>query len=77
MKPYATRIDTPIGRIEAPLDPCFATDLHRCKTNVDLFLLVERGGYIYPDALNEIMVRGLYNNYLQWKESIALSSVSS
>lgn len=67
MEIQAKTISTPAGAFPAPLDPHFANELAKCDTKEDLFQLVEtRQGFIVPDAINEVVVRGWYNDYFKW-----------
>ena len=67
MEIKAKTISTPAGVFPAPLDPHFAKELAKCDTKKDLFQLVEtREGFIVPDAMNEVVVRGWYNDYFKW-----------
>jgi hypothetical protein len=68
MDHQAKEIDTPVGPIEAPMDPSFSSKLSECSTREDLFRLVEPGPFIDPDALAEVRARGLYQEYQDWKE---------
>lgn len=42
----------------------------KCKTNEDLFNLVEEKGFINPDAFTELNASGLYEEYQEWKKNI-------
>ena len=64
----AKTIKTPVGFLRAPLHPLFASKLARCERNEDLFALVSVGGLIDPDAFNEVRARGLYGQYVQWRD---------
>lgn len=69
MKVSAKKIKTPVGYFPAPMSPAFKGQLEKCKTNEDLFNLVEEKGFINPDAFNEVDSRGLYQEYQQWKRN--------
>ena len=70
MKPTAISIHTPVGRIDAPYHPDFVDKLARCRTKFDLFRLAERSAENEPDAFNEILARGLYDDYIVWRDQI-------
>ena len=57
---------TPVGRFAGHMSPAWPTELAKCKSNEDLFALVDTG-FINPDALNEVRARGLYQEFLEWK----------
>lgn len=65
MRRFATRITTDIGRIDAPLHGDFDQHLVDCQTDIDLFLLVFDDD-LAPDAVNEIEVRGLSEQFTAW-----------
>ena len=67
MKLKAKTIWTPCGTMSAPFNPNFGKILENCKTNEDLFALVDVNGFIDSDALNEVCARDLYNDYQNWK----------
>jgi len=67
MKPKAKYVDTPVGSFSFPMNPRFLNKLDACKTNENLFMLVEHKGFINPDAFTEIVARGLGNEYKKWK----------
>jgi len=69
MKIKAKFIITPVGFFPAPLHPAFPDELANCETNIDLFELVEQNGFVNPDALNEVEIRNLYPEYVDWKKS--------
>ena len=68
MDAKAKTVETPIGDFPFPMDPAFTDHLANCKTDEDLFKLVECNGFINPDAFTEINARGLYFKYKKWKE---------
>ena len=70
MKPKAKFIDTPVGRYDAPLNPCFIKKLKECKCNEDLFALVDVDGFIDPDAFNEVISRNIIDKYKTWKDKV-------
>lgn len=67
MKIQAKTISTPVGIFPAPLNPHFQTELEKCETKEDLFaIVVETNGFINPDAINEVVVRGWYSEYVDF-----------
>ena len=60
-------IKTPVGKFPFPMNPAFSKTLGNCKTDEDLFRLVEEKGFINPDAFTELNARGLYSKYKEWK----------
>lgn len=69
MKIRANHIETPIGFLPAPLSPDFPRVLGECKTNEDLFKLLEsKRGFVNPDVFAEIEARGLYQEYKKWRD---------
>ncbi len=69
MKAKATHVQTPVGKFPFPMNPGFTKILSECKTDEDLFKLVEPNGFINPDAFTELQARGLYHKYQDWKKS--------
>jgi hypothetical protein len=69
MKPTATHVKTPVGPFPYPMAPGFAKQLEACKTNEDLFALVEENGFINPDAFTELIAMGLTSEYKKWKSN--------
>ena len=69
MKAKAETIETPVGRLRAPLHPGWPRKLAGCATELDLFALVEVGGFVDPDALNEVLARKAYGRYVAWKSA--------
>lgn len=67
MTMVAETVWTPFGFFKAPLDPSWPRKLARCHSNEDLFCLVITKGLVDPDALNEVQARGLYEQYLAWR----------
>lgn len=51
------------------MNPAFSKTLENCKTDEDLFKLVEKNGFINPDAFTELNARGLYHKYQEWKRA--------
>ncbi len=68
MKAKSKTIKTPIGLFSFPMNPGFTQILDNCKSDEDLFKLVEKNGFINPDAFTELNARGLYNEYKKWKQ---------
>jgi len=66
VKMQATHVDTPLGPYQAPLAPNWPAKLAQCETEEDLFALVRENGMVNPDALAEVLARGLYGEYLSW-----------
>ena len=69
MKPKAKYVQTPVGNFTFPMNPGFSKTLQNCKTNEDLFELIEPNGFINPDAFTELNARGLYHEYKKWKSA--------
>ena len=69
MKPKAKVVKTPVGLFPFPMNPAFKDRLKACKTNEDLFQLIEENGFINPDAFAELQARNLVAEYADWKES--------
>jgi len=67
MIPKAKMMETPVGMRVAPAHPRFVARLAQCKAREGLFAMVRCAGLVDPDALNEVMFRGLYGEYCQWK----------
>nr|BDD48405.1 hypothetical protein 10 [Balneolaceae bacterium] len=68
MKVKAQTARTPVGAYPAPLDPNFHKQMEECETKEDLFaLIISDKGFVCPDALNEVVARGLYQEYQKWK----------
>ena len=67
MKAKSKTIKTPIGLLKYPMNPGFTQILDNCKSDEDLFKLVEKNGFINPDAFTELNARGLYFEYKKWK----------
>ena len=74
MELVAKTIDTPVGVYPAPLNPAFFKELKKCKTNEDLFKLVEPNGFINPDALNEVKARELLGEYQDWRKEVIFNN---
>lgn len=70
MEAKAKYVKTPVGKFPFPMNPSFTNTLAKCKTNEDLFNLVEEKGFINPDAFTELNKRGLYTQYQKWKQQI-------
>ncbi len=70
MNPMATTMHIrALGRsMPAPMRPGFAGELAGCESSEDLYSLVEQGPFVDPDALNEVMARGLYADYAEWRQ---------
>lgn len=68
MEAKSKYVNTPVGKFPYPMAPGFTKELAKCKTDEDLFKLVEEKGFINPDAFTEVNTRGLYSKYKQWKE---------
>lgn len=72
MKQKAKFIDTPLGRAPAPMYPLFGNELAKCKSNEDLFSLVEKPSnwrFANPDAWAEVEARGLTSEYRSWRDA--------
>ena len=67
MKAKSKFVKTPVGKFPFPMNPAFSGTLEKCKTNEDLFKLVQENGFINPDAFTELNARGLYFEYKKWK----------
>lgn len=70
MKAKAQHVQTPVGNFPFPMNPAFSKTLKNCKTNEDLFELVEENGFINPDAFTELTARGLNNEYRIWRDKL-------
>jgi len=62
---------TPSQFIETPVGlryhrPGWTETLAKCETDEDLFALVRQNNFIDPDALSEVLHRGLYWDYEEW-----------
>ena len=68
MECQAKTIKTPVGNLQAPLNPHFKEQMQTCNDKYDLFKLVDVNNFICPDAFNEVVHRGLYQEYLNWVE---------
>lgn len=69
MEAKAKYVKTPVGKFPFPMNPAFSKTLENCKTDEDLFKLVEKNGFINPDAFTELNARGLYHKYQEWKRA--------
>ena len=70
MKAKAKYVETPVGKFPFPMNPAFSEILENCKTDEDLFKLVENeNGFTNPDAFTELNARGLYHKYQEWKRT--------
>ena len=69
MKMKAAWIQTPIGKLPAPLHPTFPDRLADCHSDEELFALVQPGDFIDPDAWNEVNARDLVSAYYRWRAS--------
>jgi len=67
MKSLAKDIDTSIDKLSFSLNPRFKDKLEKCETKEDLFRLVEENGFVCPDALREVEIRGWYKEYRAWR----------
>jgi hypothetical protein len=69
MEVIAKTIKTPVGIFNAPLNPGFKETMAELNTEEDLFALVDVGGFICPDAFNEVLSRGIFDKYKAWKNA--------
>lgn len=68
MNTAQTFVKTPVGIFRGPLSPKFEDRLKDCRSDEDLFSLVDCRGFIDPDALNEVLARNLYPEYKKWQK---------